>query len=451
MTQSAMRFSHDVDASQLIRRHAIPFTGATSELDSVISLIGNKSIVLLGEATHGTHEFYKTRIDITRRLIEEHGFNAVAAEADWPDTWRVNQFVKGRGDDVHAKESLSEFQRFPTWLWRNADVLSFVEWLREHNRSVKHYDKMAGFYGLDLYSLYRSADAVIRYLSRTNPEAAKRAMLRYSCLSAFGKDEQAYGYASALGLTEGCEEQVVRELQELQRNQSRYLSMNGRVASDEFFFAKQNARLISTAQKYYREMFRGQLNTWNLRDAHMLETLLTLREHMEDSGQRMKVVVWAHNSHLGDARATEMSERGEFNLGQLIRQKFAHECFSLGFTTDTGTVTAASGWGGPAERKNVRKALPGSFEHLFSTVDLRSFILPMRDRRLVSELRQPRLERAIGVLYLPQTERMSHYFSARLSAQFDAIMHFQETQAVEPLERTARWVAGEDRVCDTVD
>jgi len=447
----ADRFAPDKQVTQLVRRHAQPFTGAKDDFDSLLSLIGDSSFVLIGEASHGTHEFYKTRIDLTQRLIEERGFNVVAAEADCPDAWLVNRYVKERGTAADAMEALAGFQRFPTWLWRNADVLSFVEWLRRHNKTIPQYDRKVGFYGLDLYSLYRSASAVIDYLEPINPEAAKRARHRYACLSAYGADEQKYGYAASLGLTKSCEREVIAELVELQRQQTMYMQRDGRVASDEYFFAEQNALLVAKAQAYYREMFSGRVSTWNLRDAHMVQTLIALREHMREHGQLMKVVVWAHNSHLGDARATEMGEQGEFNVGQLVRQSFANDCTLIGFTGYSGTVTAASSWGGPAERKIVRSGLLGSYEDLFHKVDLPSFVLPLKSPGLIPALRHPRLERAIGVIYMPETERVSHYFFSSLPDQFDAIIHFQETLAVEPLERTAKWVAGEDRVEETID
>jgi erythromycin esterase-like protein len=452
MTQTFKgQFAHDSEISQMIRRQALPFTGAMNELDSLMELIGNSSIVLLGEASHGTHEFYKTRIDLTRRLIEEKGFNVVAVEADWPDAWQVNQYVKGQGVSTSANAALSGFQRFPTWLWRNADVLSFVEWLKKRNQDIRPFDEKVGFYGLDLYSLYRSAEAVVAYLQPLDRAAAERAKLRYSCLSRFGTDEQAYGYASHLGLTRDCEEAVIAELVELKRREATYMERDGRVAADDFFFAEQNAKLIRHAQEYYREMFAGRISTWNLRDNHMMETLGSLRDHLLQHGQQPKVVVWAHNSHLGDARATQMNQRGELNVGQLVREKFPQETKSIGFTCYSGTVTAASGWGSIAERKNVRPALEGSYEQLFHKVDLPSFILPLKSPDLVSLLRSRRLERAIGVIYLPETERLSHYFWAQLPDQFDAIIHFQETQAVEPLERTAKWIRGEDRAEDTID
>jgi erythromycin esterase-like protein len=244
---------------------------------------------------------------------------------------------------------------------------------------------------------------------------------------------------------------VIAEIIELKRREADYLLRDGRVASDEYFFAERNARLVANAQAYYREMYLGEMNTWNLRDIHMAETLFSLERHMQQYGQKMKAVIWAHNSHLGDARATQMSERGELNVGQLIRQKAGDKCFSIGFTGYSGTVTAASRWGGPAERKNVRPGLLGSYEQLFHTVDLPSFILPLHKPELSSALRHARLERAIGVLYLPETERASHYFFSRLPEQFDALIHFQETQAVEPLEKNALWITGEDRIQETID
>lgn len=452
MTQTFSRsFSPDSHTNQVVRKQAKPFTGEKKELDSLMDLIGESNYVLIGEASHGTHEYYRTRIDLTKRLIEERGFNVVAAEADWPDAWLVNRYVKDQGTAGSAMEALSGFQRFPTWLWRNADVLSFVEWLKQYNQTIVHYDKKVGFYGLDLYSLYRSAAAVIDYLMPFNPEAAERARHRYECLSTFGRDEQRYGYAASLGLTKTCEEKVLAELIELKRVEAELLQRDGRVASDEYFFAEQNARVVAKAQAYYREMFMGRINTWNLRDAHMVETLLGLDEHMHEHGQKMKAVVWAHNSHLGDARATQMSARGEFNVGQLLRQRFANDCKSIGFTGYAGTVTAASSWGGVAERKIVRPGIMGSYEELFHKIDLPSFVLNLQAPELVSVLKHPRLERAIGVLYLPETERISHYFFSELPRQFDAVIHFQDTLAVEPLERTAKWIAGEDRADETID
>ncbi len=405
--------------------------------------IGDARVVLLGEASHGTHEFYNERARITRRLITEKGFSAVAVEADWPDAYAVNRYVRAVGDGTSAIDSLSGFQRFPHWMWRNADVLDFVTYLREHNDSVSQDTTKVGFYGLDLYSLGASIEAVIDYLDKVDPDAARRARDRYACLEQFGQDPQQYGYAAYLGASEPCEEEAVAQLVEMHRRASEYASRDGQVAEEEFFQAEQNARLVKNAEEYYRSMFRGRDTSWNLRDTHMAETLDALVNHLSRHGQRAKVVVWEHNSHLGDARATEMGERGELNVGQLVRERYGREAFLVGFSTYQGTVTAASDWGGDAERKRVRPALAGSYEALFHEVGIPDFLLDLRDVETRKALRGPLLERAIGVIYKPETERWSHYFEARLPDQFDAVLHFDETRAVEPLERAPAWETGE--------
>ena len=299
-------------------------------------------------------------------------------------------------------------------------------------------------YGLDLYSLFRSIREVISYLEQVDPEAADRTRARYSCFDHFGEDPQAHGYDAAFGAGESCEREVIEQLVELRRRAADYASRDGRVAQDEFFFAEQNARLVLNAEKYYRTMFHGRVESWNLRDRHMAETLHALVTHLDSQGQPAKVAVWEHNSHLGDARATYMADYGKLNVGQLIRERYAPEAMLIGFTTYEGTVTAASDWGGPAERKRVRPALKNSYEALFHEAKIPKFILPFRDNGPASiAVQDPRLERAIGVIYLPQSERQSHYFNARLSDQFDAVIHFDETTALEPLERYALWETGE--------
>jgi erythromycin esterase-like protein len=399
---------------------------------------------LIGEASHGTHEFYRERAQITKRLIREKGFTAVAVEADWPDAYRVNRYVRGTTSDREAIDSLAGFKRFPTWMWRNTIIVDFVEWLRDYNASLPQEKAKVGFYGLDLYSLYTSIEAVVSYLNRIDPPAAKRALYRYSCFEHFAEDTQAYGYAANFGLSESCEREVIEQLVELRRRAADYASRDGRVAQDEFFFAEQNARLVLNAERYYRTMFRGRVESWNLRDRHMAETLDALVTHLETLGHPAKVAVWEHNSHLGDARATYMADYGELNVGQLVRERYGPEALLIGFTTYKGDVTAASEWDGPAERKRVRPALQESYEALFHDVDMPGFILPFRDAAPASvAVRDPRLERAIGVIYLPRTERQSHYFEARLADQFDAVIHFDETHALEPLEREALWETGE--------
>jgi erythromycin esterase-like protein len=410
-----------------------------NDFDALLRLIGNAHFVLIGEASHGTHEFYATRAEITRRLIAEKGFNAVAVEADWPDAYRINRFVRAISDDKEAVDALGDFKRFPTWMWRNADVLDFVGWLREYSDRIPSDDQKAGFYGLDLYSLYTSIEHVIGYLDKVDPEAAKRARYRYACLEHYGEDTQAYGYAATFGLTPSCEKEVLSQLVDFRRKASEYASRDGHIPPDEAFFAEQNARLVANAERYYRSMFAGRISSWNLRDQHMAETLTTLADHLRRRVRRdPKIVVWEHNSHLGDARATEMGRRGELNVGQLVRERYGDDARLIGFTTHSGTVTAASGWDGPAERKQVRPALDGSYELLFHQMRPENFYLPLRDNSAAAALEDPRLERAIGVIYLPQTERVSHYFYASLPRQFDAILHYDTTRAVEPLERWER-------------
>src|SRR5215207_3319664 len=364
----------DAMLADAVRKAAHPLTGGAADYDPLMELIGDARFVLIGEASHGTHEFYRERAQITKSLITEKGFTAVAVEADWPDAYRVNRYVRARGDDAESVDALSGFKRFPTWMWRNADVLDFVGWLRAHNDALPRSAAKVGFYGLDLYSLHASMEAVLGYLDQIDPEAAKRARYRYSCFDHFGEDTQAYGYAVGFGLTESCEDEVISQLVELRRRAAEYASRDGRVAEDEFFFAEQNARLVKNAEEYYRSMFRGQASSWNLRDRHMVETLHALVAHLNGRSEGgAKVVVWAHNSHLGDARATEMGERGEWSVGQLVREKYGGESVLVGFTTYAGTVTASSDWDAQPERKRVRPALKDSYEALFHEVGIARF------------------------------------------------------------------------------
>lgn len=424
----------------ILQESAHPLTGARADYDPLMELIGAARYVLLGEATHGTHEFYKARAEITKRLIVENGFTLIAWEADWPDALRVNRYIRGAGSDKDAEEALRGFQRFPTWMWRNADILDLVGWLRHHNSKLPAKAPKAGIYGFDLYSLHTSMNSVVAYLEKADPEAAREARERYSCFEHFGDDPAAYGLTASQHHSLSCEDEVVQQLAELQQHAGDYLSRDGRMAADELFFAEQNARVAKNAEQYYRAMYRGRPNTWNLRDTHMVDTLDNLMAHLRDQGEQPKAIVWAHNSHLGDARATQMGERGELNVGQLVRERHNHEAINVGFTTYTGTVTAASDWGGAAERKRVRPGMEDSYESLFHETGIPKFLLTIcGNGKLTQELKPAHLERAIGVIYRPETERWSHYFHASLSQQFDAVIHFDETRAVEPLERTAGW------------
>jgi erythromycin esterase-like protein len=429
---------------EALRAAAFPLTGAADDYEPLIQMVGDARYVLLGEATHGTHEFYQARAEITKRLIREKGFSLLAWEADWPNALRVNRYIRGVGADQDAAEALGDFKRFPVWMWRNAEVLDLVGWLRSHNAGLEPGHPKVGVFGLDLYSLNNSIHSVIQYLEKISPEAAHAARLRYSCFEDFGNDPQMYGMLASQDPSASCEGEVVQQLVELQRHAADFLGRDGRIAADELFFAEQNARVARNAELYYRAMFRGRPNTWNLRDTHMMDTLDGLMTHLEQQGEHPKAIVWAHNSHLGDARATEMARRDELNVGQLVRERHPDEAVLVGFTTYSGSVTAASDWDEPAERKRVRPGLEGSCEDLFHEVNIRKFLLTLRDHRhLYRQLAAPLLERAIGVVYRPETERWSHYFHARLSEQFDAVIHFDRTRAVEPLERTSQWQAGE--------
>ncbi|HTA43449.1 MAG TPA: erythromycin esterase family protein [Bryobacteraceae bacterium] len=421
--------------TDLVKDAMSPLTRSPKDYDPLMRFIGDARFVLLGEASHGTHEFYRERARITKRLIREKGFTVVAVDADWPDAWRVNRYVQGQSLDADATEALSGFERFPAWMWRNADVLDFIGWLRAHNDSLRPGAQTTGLYGLDLYSLHASVEAVLNYLDKVDPSGAARARQSYACFENFGQDPQAYGFAAGLGLSRNCESEVVAQLIELQKRAAEYGRRDGRMAEDDFFYAQQNARLIKSAELYYRTMFRGHISSWNLRDDHMATTLEALVEHLALRNGETKAVVWAHNSHLGDARATQMGVEGERNLGQLIRQQYGCESVVVGFSTYTGTVTAASNWDGPAERKKVIPAMPGSYEAMFHETGITPFLLIMpRGSHVTDALREPMLERAIGVIYRPETEFSSHYFHAHLSDQFDVIIHFDETRAVEPLE-----------------
>ena len=428
--------------AEFVREIAQPLAGEARDYNALLQLIDDARFVLIGEASHGTHEFYFERAAITKRLIAEKDFSILAIEADWPDSARVHRYVRGVSSDANPDQALSGFRRFPTWMWRNKVVLEFVEWLRGFNEKLDPKRAPVGFYGMDLYSLHASIDAVLGYLEKIDPEAAKRARLRYSCFDHFSRNPQEYGYATTLGAMESCEDAVVAQLVELQQKAAEFLSRDGEVAAEELFFAEQNARLVKDAEQYYRSMFRGRASSWNLRDRHMVNTIGNLVAHLNGSRQP-KAIVWAHNSHLGDARATEMSHYGEVNVGQLIRERFGNEAVLIGFTTYHGTVTAASDWGSPAERKNVRPALEGSYEDLFHQTGLPRFWIDLRGAGQIGVLQQRRIERAIGVIYRPETERLSHYFHARLPEQFNAVIHIDETCAVEPLERTGIWEEGE--------
>jgi len=398
----------------------------TANLDPLLERIGNARIVLIGEATHGTSEFYKLRSRITSELIVKKGFKFVAIEGDWPDAARIDHYV--RHFDYPPSE-WTAFSRFPTWMWRNEEAREFVDWLRIHNAGIPP-DARVAFHGLDLYSLYSSIRSILKYLDEVDPATADIARERYGCLTPWQTDPATYGQAALSRSYRSCEAEVVGMLGELSRKHREYAEHDG----ERFLDAIQNARLVANAERYYRVMYYGSRESWNLRDTYMFDTLKTLQDFY---GSNNKAIIWAHNSHVGDAAATEMSARGEINIGSLCREEFGDSVYSIGFGTDNGTVAAASSWDGPMEIKSIVPSRDGSYEKLFHDVGLPGFLLGLRhlsSSSLRKDLSKPRLERAIGVLYQPDTELASHYFQAVLPQQFDEYIWIDTTQAVQPFD-----------------
>ena len=405
------------------RAQALPAFDAAA-FGTLFDRFADQRIVLLGEASHGTSEFYRARAAITRHLIAHHRFTVVAVEADWPDAAVVDRYVRHLPKEVGVDRP---FQRFPTWMWRNLEVLELVEWLRAHNQGMTA-DRQVGFYGLDIYNLHGSIAAVLGYLDKVDPEAAKVARERYGCLTPWQKEPSTYGRAVLSAGFRKCETAVVEQCRELLQRRLEYSQSDGA----SFLDAAQNARLVAAAERYYRAMYYGGAEAWNLRDTHMFETLAHV---LEARGANAKAVVWAHNSHIGDARHTEMgSVRDEINLGQLCRERFAGDATLIGFGTHTGTVAAASDWDGAMQVMRVRPSHADSYERLCHQARLARFLLDLRpEEELRRRLAEPRLERYIGVVYRPHTELASHYAEASLSRQFDAYLWFDESCALTPL------------------
>ncbi|MDX1755535.1 MAG: protein-L-isoaspartate(D-aspartate) O-methyltransferase [Marinobacter sp.] len=415
----------ETNLTDRIRQQATPFDRVEDmPLDALMERIGDARVVLIGEASHGTSEFYLARQRITRALIERKGFSFVTIEGDWPDAARVDHYVR------HAEYPPSEwtaFARFPTWMWRNEEVRGFVDWLRAHNALLPASERVA-FHGLDLYSMYNSIRAILEYLDDVDPDTATIARQRYSCLAPFRANPGDYGKAALNPNYETCEKPVLEMLRDLQVRHRTYAEHD----SERFLNTIQNARLVANAEEYYRTMFYGSRSAWNIRDTHMFETLEHLLKHY---GENSRAIVWAHNSHVGDSAATEMSLRDEFNIGRLCRARFGSRAYSIGFGTDTGTVAAASDWDCPIEIKELKPSIKGSYESLCHKTGVAHFLLPLRggDGILVNGLSTRHLERAIGVIYRPETERQSHYFEAQLPKQFDEYIWLDQTSAVTPL------------------
>ena len=410
-----------ITLAQRIARAAEPLPGFDDpNFGKLFDRFGQKRVVLLGEASHGTSEFYRARAAITRRLIAEHGFTIVAVEADWPDAAAIDRRVRGLKPQADAPQP---FQRFPTWMWKNRDVEAFVHWLTRHNQKAS---EQCGFYGLDIYNMRGAIAAVLAYLDKVDPKAAAVARQRYACLTPWQHEPSAYGRAVLTAGYRECEDEVIRQCREMLEKQMSY------AGDDEFLDASQNARLVASAERYYRVMYYGGAASWNLRDSHMFQTLSRL---LQWRGAGAKAVVWAHNSHIGDARQTEMGQvREELNIGQLCRQHFGGDCALIGMGTHSGTVAAASDWDGEMEIKKVKPSRGDSIERLCHDSEMPRFLLDFaRDPRLAERLAEPRLERFIGVIYRPETELQSHYADSSLSRQFDAYLWFDETRAVEEI------------------
>jgi erythromycin esterase-like protein len=397
------------------------------ELDPVLDLIGDAPLVMLGEGTHGTHEFYDTRQRITQRLIEEKGFRAIGIEGDWPDAAQVDQFVKG-GPGT-ARSSLGEFKSFPTWMWGNEDVVRFVRWLRDFNDRLPEGDRRCGFYGLDLYSMFSSMESVIAYLERRDPAAAEEARQRFACFEPVSANMQAYAFLVHAGAIESCEKEVLAVLEDLRKRREELARQSRDYA---FFSAEQNVLLTKAAENFYLAMLRGDPDSWNVRDCYMFETLQRLRSYL---GADTKIVVWAHNTHVGDYRATDQRAEGYLNIGQLAREHFGDQVFLLGFGTHHGTVTAATAWGGPPELKHVPPAIAGAYEDIFHQIGVPRFLLPLKNFRgqAAASFFNHRQERAIGVVYTPEYELHGNYFRADLVNQFDGYIFIDRTNAVKPI------------------
>lgn len=427
LTEAPGESSRPATVAELIRETCEPIDDIESvDLDALVERIGDARVVLMGEATHGTSEFYRMRGRITRELIRRKGFNMIGLEADWPDAARVDAYIRHAQPREHEWKP---FTRFPVWMWRNHEFHELCEWLREYNGGIDDPVRRVSLHGLDMYSLFTSIRAVIDYLDRVDPDAAKVARKRYGCLSPWEKEPAVYGRATLTGRYRLCEEEVVKMLRDLLERRMEYSERDG----EKYFSAVQNARLIKSAESYYRIMYYGSRESWNLRDGHMFETLQALLEY---GGPESKIIVWEHNSHVGDAAATEMGQRGEHNIGSLCRETFGPKAYSIGFGTDHGTVAAASEWDGPMEIKDVRPSHEQSYEYLCHESGVPAFLLPLRRPKrpeVREELTPPRLERAIGVIYRPETEMASHYFQASLPRQFDEYIWFDRSQAVRPL------------------
>lgn len=419
--------------AEAIREVAYPVTGAPGDYDALLAATGNARVVLLGEATHGTHEFYVERARITERLIREKGFTAVALEADWSDAARVDRFVRGASKDRTAEEALGGFERFPRWMWRNREFAALVQTLRAHNESLPAAAPKVRVLGLDLYGVSESVRAASAESVTADAAAAKYVEEQYRCFDRYAGDPRRYGEEVLRRASASCEEEAEAAFS---RVHAARLAAQTPAAREQLFSAEQHARVVRNGERYYREDVRGRVSTWNLRDLHMVETMEAISRFLQqqEGPAGGRVVVWAHNSHVGDARATDRKRYGEWNIGQLVRERLQVPNFSVGFSTFSGTVMAASAWGGEPEVKRLNDALRGSHGAILHEVPIAAYYIILRELNDSDLLRRPRHQRAVGVIYIPYGGWQYHYFEASLREQFDAVIHIDLTSAVEPLE-----------------
>jgi erythromycin esterase len=409
LVEDAERIAHPLEQNQ--------------DLDALIDQIGGARFVLLGEASHGTSEFYSWRARLSQRLIEEKGFSFIAVEGDWPDCYKINRYVKNyENAGQSAYETLQAFDRWPSWMWANWEVAALAEWMRNYNQRS---GRAAGFYGLDVYSLWESMRSVMQYLEKKDPHMAQLAKNAIRCFEPYGENVQAYAWSTRMA-PESCEDEVIGLLSEMRQNPTRYDS-----DPEAAFNAEQNALVMVNAERYYRAMVRSDLNSWNVRDIHMMETLNRLMAH---HGPESKAIVWAHNTHIGDARATDMARDGMVNLGQLVREEYGEENACLvGFGTHHGTVIAGQAWDAPMEVMGVPDAVEGSWEDVLYQTGRADFFLLLGETRGSKRFEQERGQRAIGVVYDPNRERYGNYVPTVLPARYDAFLFFAETRALHPL------------------
>ncbi len=416
---------NETDAVSSIRRWSYPLD-SQDDLAPLYNRIGDARIVMLGEASHGTNEYYTWRAQITKKLIEEKGFNLIAVEGDWPDCYRLNRYIKNyHGSGSNAFDVLKQFNRWPTWMWANWEMVALAEWLQQHNKDLPLHKK-TGFYGLDVYSLWESMESIMQYLKKTDPGALEIAEEAYQCFEPYRREEgSSYARASQF-VPELCQDEVVHLLREIQNRLPLYNS-----DPENVFSAEQNALVMVNAEKYYRSMVKGGPHSWNVRDKHMADTLeRLLKFHGEDS----KIIVWEHNTHIGDARATDMTDEGMYNIGELARlQHNDRGVVLVGFGSYKGTVMAGNHWGANMQRMKMPPAIKDSWEYLLHKAGAQDKLLLMDDFMNDTFMESHIGHRAIGVVYNPEYEKYGNYVPSILPFRYDAFIYIDETNALNPL------------------